>query len=200
MTRRIHKWLGALLLLPLIGWSITGVLFLVKPGYGEAYTRLDPRFYPMVAETTAPVPGDWLEVRTFHTILGQHLLARNLQGWRQYDPRTQKLRPEPTADEVLQLLQDAISVDPQRYGGMIEKVAGRYITETGVELSLDWHSMDLQQYGRDRAIIDTLYNVHYLRWTGIRAVDNVLGIVGLLCLIATALLGARLVLSRPAGP
>jgi hypothetical protein len=196
MTARIHKWLGALLLLPLLGWSLTGAIFLIKPGYGDAYTPLTPRYYSLQGWQMAQVGPAWEEFRLARTVLGLHLLARDTEGWRQYDPVSLTLRPLPAPEDVIRLLEDAITVDPDRYGSQVIYEGGDYLSETGVRLSLDWHTLALQQFGRDRALIDTLYNVHYLRWTGNRNVDNVLGTLSLFCLALTSLLGAQLLLRK----
>lgn len=197
MLGRLHKWLGALLLLPLLGWCITGAIFLTKPGYGDAYAALQPKFYPLEATALAPVKEQWLEVRLARSVLGSHLFARNDSGWRQYDPQSLALRPEPAEADIVRLLQDATSVNKARYGQEVRANSHGYVTDTGVLLRLDWNTMTLEQHGTDRAIIDQLYNVHYLRWTGYRTLDNVLGILGLSCLVLTSVLGARLLLRRP---
>jgi hypothetical protein len=41
-----------------------------------------------------------------------------------------------------------------------------------------------------------LYRIHYLQWTGIKSVDQVLGVVGILLIVALSLLGARLFFAR----
>ena len=181
-----------MLLLPLIGWCVTGAIFLIKPGYGDAYTQLEARFYPL-GEHLVPQPlENWQQMRLARTNLGLHLFALNQNGWHQYDPQTLLPRSEPATAELLTLLADAIRVNPARYGKAVTFENGAYVTATGVVLSLDWNTLSLQQRGSDRALIDGLYNVHYLRWTGVRALDNVLGVLALLTLVCTSLLGARL--------
>ncbi len=69
-------------------------------------------------------------------------------------------------------------------------------TTTGVEVTLDWNRLALQQRGRDTDRIDALYRVHYLQWTGVDALDKVLGLLGLVLLVALAYLGARLAFTR----
>ena len=192
MTGKLHKWLGVLLLLPLIGWCITGAIFLYQPGYGEAYAPLQPRYYPLTNLPIVSVHSEWLEVRQVKTILGRHVLARTEQGWHQYQGDAITIRKRPSSAEIDRLLEDAISVDRDRYGVTVAKHADDYVTETGVRLKLDWNTMSIEQYGKDRALIDALYDIHYLRWTGIQAVDNVIAVLGLLCLVLTTVLGATL--------
>jgi hypothetical protein len=36
-TRTAHRLLGLVLLAPLCGWALTGLVFFFKPGYARAY-------------------------------------------------------------------------------------------------------------------------------------------------------------------
>jgi hypothetical protein len=40
--------------------------------------------------------------------------------------------------------------------------------------------------------IDLLYRIHYLQWTGVRTVDKVVGLAGILLVITLAVLGMRI--------
>ena len=76
-TRKLHRVIGLVMLLPLFGWALTGFIFFVKPGYEGAYELLQPKTYPMGDEKIAVTPdASWLEFRCFKTILGNHLLVR----------------------------------------------------------------------------------------------------------------------------
>ncbi|MEP5321609.1 PepSY domain-containing protein [Marinobacter alexandrii] len=192
MTGKLHKWLGVLLLLPLIGWCITGAIFLFQPGYGDAYTKLEPRYYPLADLPIVSVHDEWLEVRQMKTILGRHLLAKTDQGWHQYQADTMTIKARPAPAVIERLLEDAISIDSDRYGTNVTNDGNEYVTGTGVRLSIDWNTLNIEQYGNDRALIDTLYNVHYLRWTGNRVADNIIAVLGLCGLVLTTVLGATL--------
>lgn len=91
---------------------------------------------------------------------------------------------------------DAISVNPQRYGRIVQVAGLTALTDTNVEIKLDWTRLTLQQSGRDTRRIDLLYRIHYLQWTGIKSLDNVLGLLGLTLVLALTVLGARLAI-RP---
>ena len=39
-ARLLHKIIGVVLLLPLLGWAATGAIFFIKPGYAGAYEQL----------------------------------------------------------------------------------------------------------------------------------------------------------------
>jgi hypothetical protein len=69
-------------------------------------------------------------------------------------------------------------------------------TDTGVRVELDWSRLSLTQSGKDTDRIDTLYKIHYLQWTGVNAVDKVLGGLGILLVLVLSLLGARLFFSK----
>jgi hypothetical protein len=69
-------------------------------------------------------------------------------------------------------------------------------TETGVRVTLDWNRMTLSQRGVDTDRIDWYYRVHYLQWTGVAAVDRVIGGLGLVLIVTLSTLGVWIVL-RP---
>lgn len=121
---------------------------------------------------------------------------RKASGWRQLD--NTKLTPAslPSDADVIRLLEDAITMNPERYGQRVAKLGNLFISETGVRLSLDWSTMSLKQHGRDRELIDQLYNVHYLRWTGHDRIDRAWAIIALGALLLSTLLGARLLLHK----
>ena len=198
-SRRLHRIVGVLLMLPMIGWALTGFVFFVKPGYGGAYEMLAVKTYPL--EGAAPIglgPAtqaelrSWLEYRVLKTVLGDHLLVRTPAGWQQLDPTTLQPRPMPQVDAVRELVADAFSANPQRYGRISQVTDNVVITSTGVEVTLDWNGLGLQQRGRDTDRIDRLYKVHYLQWTGVKQIDRVLGLAGLSLVVVLTLLGASL--------
>ncbi len=191
--RSVHRLVGLVLLLPFLGWAATGIVFFVKPGYGGAYEQLSVKTYPLEGTAVVASP-DWHEFRLVRTVLGEHLLARTANGWQQLQPLT-LLPSQPPGEEALrQLLEDAFTANPARYGRILRVEDDTAHTDTGVEVRLDWHRLGLQQKGGDTALIEALYRVHYLQWTGIALVDQVLGLLGLGLLILMTLLGARLAL------
>lgn len=196
LARRLHRVIGLVLLLPFLGWAATGFVFFLKPGYAGAYAMLAPKRYPLDASLRVVPDPAWLEFRCLRTVLGDHLLARTERGWAHLDPATKKPRPAPTDDEFRRLLADAFSADPARYGAVVSAAGNAARTDTGVAVTLDWDTLSLSQRGRDTDRIDLLYRIHYLQWTGVKAVDRPLGVVGLALVAALALLGVRLALRR----
>ena len=199
IARSAHRVLGLILLLPILGWAATGVVFFIKPGYGAAYGGLTVRALPLESYSMPePRPG-WLEVRALRTVLGDHVLVRRETGWTHLDARTLEPRELPDEATIRRLLQDAVVGDRARYGeiGPIARLEGGMPsasaeTTTGVEIALDWSTMHLSQSGRDTRRIDALYRVHYLQWTGVGPLYRVLGVAGLTALVALAVLGVRL--------
>jgi hypothetical protein len=195
-ARILHKVIGLVLLLPFFGWAVTGLVFFIKPGYADAYAMLSPKTYPLnVATSITPEPG-WREFRYLRTILGDHLLVRTDNGWQQLNPSSKQTRGLPSEVDIRMLLNDAFSANPQRYGN-ISTISGDTVrTDTGVEVNIDWNSMSLQQRGRDTDRIDLLYRVHYLQWTGVKSIDRVVGLVGLVLVMVLTTLGAWLAIGK----
>lgn len=195
--RRAHRILGLVLLLPLLGWAATGLVFFVKPGYAAAYAPLRIVEYPLDGVGPPALPAGALEARWLRTALGEHLLVRLPSGFEHLDARGTP-RPLPDEASLRTLLADAIREDAARYGA-IESVtrsesdaSASATTTTGAEIDLDWPTLSIRQSGRDTRRIDALYRIHYLQWTGIAALDRVLGVAGLASLVALAGLGVRL--------
>jgi hypothetical protein len=200
-VRRLHRLLGLVLLLPLVGWAVTGLVFFIKPGYKDAYAPLHIRELPLDRAALPPAQEGWLEARALRTVLGPHLLVRTGSGWSHLDPDTLRARALPDEAGIRALLRDALASDPGRYGEITSVVrhddsTAAATTTTGVAIDLDWTTLGLSQSGPDTRRIDALYRIHYLQWTGIGAVDRVLGVAGLGSLVALALLGLRLAIPR----
>lgn len=195
-ARGLHRVIGIILLLPFFGWALTGLVFFIKPGYESAYEVLSPKTYPLGGAVTVNPDPAWLEFRYIKTVLGGHLLVRTEKGWSHLNPADMRPRAKPTEDEIRTLLRDAFAANPRRYGN-VSKVSGDTVsTDTGVEVTVDWERLSLQQRGTDTDRIDLLYKVHYLQWTGVRVVDRALGMTGLALVLALTVLGARLAIKR----
>jgi hypothetical protein len=195
-TRSLHRIIGVIMLLPFFGWAITGAIFFLKPGYAGAYDSLQVKSYPLESETRVRADPSWLEVRLLKTTLGGHLLVRTAQGWQHLEPQTLMPKPAPGEEEMRSLLNDAFSVNPQRYGQIVAVEGNTVKTDTGVQAKLNWKTMSLTQRGKDTDRIDFFYKIHYLQWTGIESLDKVLGGIGIALILALSLLGAILFFRR----
>jgi len=78
--RKLHRWLGVVLLLPMLGWLLTALVFFIKPGYAGAYALLMPRTYALESVARVAAEPQWLEYRVLRTVLGEHVLARREDG------------------------------------------------------------------------------------------------------------------------
>jgi hypothetical protein len=181
------------MLLPFVAWAVTGVFFFVKPGYKEAYASLPIIAYPLIAKdqlkVTLPNTSQWLEFRQIRTVLGPHLLVRNRDGWQQLNPWSFETLPKPNAEQVRALVKDAIAIDPTRYGDIQSVNELSALTTHDIRISLNWEQLTLVQQGTDTDFINSMYDIHYLRWTGYQKIDQILGVVGLSFVIILAFLG-----------
>jgi len=192
-SRRVHRVLGLLFALPLFAWAATGLLFFLKPGYGGAYAPLELPLRELPGPRTVSPGADALEARWLVTPLGEHLLVRTSSGWRHLNAETGEEWPEPEPVALRPLVEAAIATDPARYGHLLgHDAAGRWTTSTRVRITLDWQRLELRQRGLDTDAIDLAYRIHYLQWTGVEAIDRVLGVIGLAGLAALAVVGLRL--------
>ncbi len=184
------------MLLPFIAWTITGIFFFFKPGYKEAYQVLSIKTYPIDRIITLPEGRRWLEVRQLKTLLGPHLLVKDNKGWQQLDINSYQILPKASEQQITQLVSQAIADDKARYGDILSIEGNVIETTTGVRITLNWPELSLRQQGKDTDFINTLYNIHYLRWTGIKSVDHYLGVIGLLAVSLLAVIGTWMTVMR----
>jgi len=186
---RYHRYLGYLLILPITLWALTGAIFLVKPGYKMAYEQLQIITYPLTSPVLLQPDNQWQDLRISRSVIATHYRVKIAQQWQQINIQDNSVLAEPTPAIVVNLLQDAIKHDPQRYGSILSYQDGVAVTDTEVKLMFDWHALSLRQQGGDSRFFNMLYNIHYLRWTGNEIVDQCLGYLGLLLLIAISFTG-----------
>ena len=191
-SRKLHKITGLILVLPMLAWTITGLIFFIKPGYQGAYEQLSIKTYPLSSALAVHPKQEWQEVRLIHSILGEHLLVKLNNKTVHLDPVTLALKPMPSEQELKILLRDAFSNNSERYGDILRVNGLSAKTTTGVEVKLDWANLRLSQSGQDTQLINQLYKIHYLQWTGHKTVDQFLGVLGLILLILLMFLGVRL--------
>ncbi len=188
-SKKVHRFAGIIMLVPLFLWALTGVVFLVKPGYEAAYEKLPVRLYAMDSPMTITPDARWQEISIKRSILGYHLIVQEDGHWQQLDLETLGEMPLPSKKQLLALVNDAISVNPERYGSIVSVEGNQVFTDTGVEISVDWPRLALQQTGTDTRIIRTLYKIHYLQWLGDSWLNKVLGVLGLVALFVVTLFG-----------
>lgn len=195
-SNKIHRVLGLILVVPLLGWIFTGMIFLVKPGYSGAYEMLAPKLYPLETEVVISPDESWTELRVAKTILGEHLLVKVGGEWHNLNLVTLEPQPSPSDDQIVSLLNDAISTNRERYGSAVRQENHNFFTSTGVELTFNWSSLYISQSGGDTKLIDTLYKIHYLQWLGQKQANAALGLAGLTALTLLVCYGIVLYVRR----
>jgi hypothetical protein len=180
----------------MLGWTITGIVFFIKPGYQGAYEQLAVKTYPLNDSLVVRANNQWQEIKLITTILGDHLLVKLNNKTEHLDPDSLLPKPTPSEIEFKALLSDAFTSNSGRYGEVIKLDGLSAQTNTGIEIKLDWHNLRLSQKGQDTQLINLLYKVHYLQWTSHKGLDQALGILGLILLILLTILGVRLYLKK----
>jgi hypothetical protein len=193
--RRIHKIVGVVLVIPLLGWALTGIVFLTKPGYEGAYEQLAIKTYPLAQTFSLKPLVNWHEARLVRTVLGYHLLLAGNGRTAHLDPQSLQQVNMPSDADVKRLVEDAIGTNSQRYGEIVAVAGSKVITSTGVEITLDWPNLSLAQAGRDTRLIDGLYKIHYLQWLGRPFPDALLGVAGIVLLLSLTGLGLAVFIS-----
>lgn len=196
--KSLHKYLGLVLLVPLLGWSLTGIVFLTKPGYEGAYDRVMVKTYPIEGSFSMHDGRSSHESRLVRTALGYHLLQRDEEGhWTHLDPLTMTVRPAPGDEDLKRLVADAIEGKGERYGSVQEQVSGSVFTDTGIEITVDWSTLAMAQKGSDTALINRLYKIHYLQWLGQPTLNKLFGALGICLLLALVVLGVTSLIRKP---
>ena len=191
-SKRIHRIIGLLLVLPVIGWTFTGIVFFIKPGYQAAYDQLTVKTYPLEKSFIIPESKEWTEVRLLKTILGYHLLVKTESGFEHLDPISLQPKELPVGVAINSLFNDSFLNKSDRYGQVISRDNFKVMTSKGIEVSLNWERLTLQQKGDDTTLINTLYKIHYLQWTPYKGINQYMGIIGLILLMTLTIFGLKI--------
>lgn len=192
--QRWHQYLGWVLCAPLILWALTGAVFIIKPGYGDAYEQLrlaTPTRTTHAPITLTPLPN-WQEARLINTVIGPRLLITTPSA--QQHLNIQQHNQVPTIGDAKALMASAIAHNTKRYGQIEEITLGDNInisanTTTGITLTLNWHTLSVRQKGPDRRLIETLYKLHYLQYTPYPLFNKIIAVIGLCILLGLTALG-----------
>jgi len=202
---RLHRWLAIVLVLPLVVWSVTGLLFHLKPGWARAYDMLsderplEPQAHgsgatPAAVSIDAPAAvsidvlaaaagGPIQRVELFGSALGPLYRVTVADAPVLLDASMQRRSPL-SLEDARALAADAVAHSAHRdaYGAIgTARIAGPNVRVAfaGADVDVDRASGSISQRGRDTDRIDWLYRLHYLSWTGNRTLDRVLAVVGL---------------------
>lgn len=190
---RLHRWLAIVLVIPLVVWSVTGLLFHLKPGWARAYDMLsDERPLETPAHGSAAVSLDVLaaaaggpvqRVELFGSALGPLYRVTVADAPVLLDASLHRRSPL-SVEDARTLAADAVAHSAHReaYGAIgAVRIEGSNVRVAfaGADVDVDRASASISQRGRDTERIDWLYRMHYLSWTGNRTLDRVLAVVGL---------------------
>lgn len=188
---RIHRYLALVLVVPLIVWSVTGLLFHLKPGWSRAYDMLDAEQPLKTTEVTplstvaAMFPDGVQRVELFGTELGPLYRVTTANGGALVDATTGAKRSPLTESDARTLATDAVS--HSRVKAAYGEIAKAEVRDDVVKLTFSKgpivevgrEDARISQHGSDTERIDWLYRIHYLQWTGKKTLDRVLAIIGL---------------------
>lgn len=207
--RQAHRWIGVILVLPLVVWGITGLLFHVKPGWVGAYemlpySRQASRLPEGILNPRQLAPDRKVARASYqNTTIGTIAHLTTDDETLLFDATTgAQLSPlsEENARKLAGATASMSSYFGERYGRITEtRIAEPYVEvhfEGGAVIKVHRHRPELMQSGPDTDRINWLYRMHYLQWTGIASIDNVLGLVGIVLIWSLAFLGVWLALPR----
>ena len=121
--KKAHRVVGLTLTIPLLAWALTGVVFLIKPGYEGAYERQTVKTYPLEKTVNFKPDGNWHHAKAQRTILGSHLLLSNDKEQLHLQAATLENYPRPSQQDMRRLIEDAITINPVRYGKVMSSTA-----------------------------------------------------------------------------
>ena len=194
----------------LVVWSATGLLFHIKPGWDRAYdmpsaerrdTRLAVGLYVPPAIVTKQA-ADVRRVELFDTALGAMYRVTAAERTYLVDAATGLARSPLPVPDAKTLVADAIARSRHRaaYGAMGAVTSDdgtvRVAYEGGVIVEIDRNDARISQRGADTDRIDWLYRIHYLQWSGNKTVDKLLAMAGLALIWAVMIPGIVLFVRR----
>jgi hypothetical protein len=204
---RVHRWLAIVLVVPLVVWSVSGLLFHLKPGWARAYDMLDAE-RPLSTTSVAPIstvaatfPDKISKIELIDTAIGPLYRVTTERGTDLVDAIGATRHSPLSADDAKTLALDAVARSSQRagYGGVTGTEVGERVVHVRFEhatVDVDRSSARMSQRGADTDRIDWLYRIHYLQWTGNKSADKILIGFGLALIWAVMLPGIVLFIRR----
>lgn len=203
---KAHRWLALLLVVLLAVWSVTGVLFHLKPGWDRAYDMLSAErggpLHPARLVAPATVGDDVTRFELIDTALGPLYRASNAGGSFLVDAATGIRRSPLSEADGRTLAVDAVSRSRHQVAyGELSSVATRddavvLVFAGGATVEVSRSDAQMTQRGHDTDRIDWLYRIHYLQWTGNKTVDRVFAMFGLALIWAVVIPGLVLFVRR----
>lgn len=203
---KAHRWLAIVLVVLLAVWSVTGLLFHLKPGWSRAYDMLSAErggpLHPGKLVALATIGDEVTGLELIDTALGPLFRVTTQSGGSLVDASTGQRRSPLSEADARVLALDAVSRSPHRaaYGDIATIRARGELFVLGfaggqtVELGRD--DARLSQHGPDTERIDWLYRIHYLQWTGNTTFDRAFAMFGLALIWAVIIPGMVLFVRR----
>lgn len=206
----VHRTLAIALVALLVVWSVTGLLFHLKPGWDRAYDQLAVE-RPGPLKLAAIVPATSIEaalagasierVALFDTQLGPLYRVATATGTELVDATTGKKRSPLTVPECEALIADAVSRSPHRaaYGGPVATHTDERTVKVDFKdatVVLGRSDARISQHAESTGRIDWLYRIHYLQWTGNKTIDRAFAVLGLALIWAVMIPGIMLFVRR----
>jgi len=195
-VRKTHQVLGLILLIPIVLWSLTGIFFLIKPGYEGAYQKISPKLYNLDSSFSIAPRKNWNEIRLLKTALGYHLIVKADGQYKHLNPVTLQKQVFPSAAQLRLLFNDAIAKDSKRYGSITEIINNKAYTDNGIEISLDWSNLTLTQQGKDTQLIRIFYKIHYMEWLANPLINKGFGALTIALLLILSAAGLIIYINR----
>ena len=203
---KAHRWLAIVLVVLLAVWSVTGVLFHLKPGWSRAYDMLSAErggpLHPSKLVALSTVGDDITGLELIDTALGPLYRVSTAQGTSLVDATNGSRRSPLSLADGRALVADAISRSPHAaaYGAFESadlRDASVVIAYSGGQtIEVGRSDARISQRGGDTDRIDWLYRIHYLQWTGNKTFDRAFAIFGLALIWAVVLPGLVLFVRR----
>ena len=170
----VHRWCAIVLVALLVVWSVSGLLFHLKPGWDRAYDMLSV---------------DRAKTETLETAIGPLTRSKG------------KLAAPLSVGDAEKLARDALDRSAYRAAyGEVRRVTSDDASVTleceHARVRIDRGSARVSQRGADTERIDWLYRLHYLQWTGNATLDKVLAFAGLLLIWIVMIPGVVLFMRR----
>ncbi len=207
---RVHRTLAIALVVLLVVWSVTGLLFHLKPGWDRAYDQLAVErsgslrlatLVPATALQTALGDVAIERIALFDTHLGPLYRVTTADGPALVDATTGAKRSPLTVAECETLIADAVSRSAFRadYGGPGKTSSDErsvIVDYQVATITLGRNDARISQRGSDTDRIDWMYRIHYLQWTGNQTIDRAFAVLGLLLIWAVMIPGIMLFVRR----
>lgn len=200
-ARLLHRILGLVLLAPLLVWTATGFLFLIKPGWAGAYEMLDAMSAQSLPLANLIAPNDLrtsAEVTRLElgaTVLGPVYRVRMGNETQLFNATSSQVLSPLDEPAVLAVAQDAAAraMSQARYGQAIETTLlpneGVVRFSGGATVRVGRNDLSLSQSGPDTEWINRIYELHYLRWTGVALLDRIAAVAALVGVWVLAAVG-----------